>query len=404
MLRHRSNLVVLRIEEGHMKQFRPLASLVAALPMHLSAGLAALLYSGLVHETSLKTSAVQFVGPLVVVLLAHLAWLASQQELKPGFSMVLLRRSLQTSTGLLVLVTLAAIYMPMPAGAQGGPGADVIGPILTILFCLFVVALVVTVLAGVVYLLGRAASALYVFVTERKNRKPGDTRLFDAAVTTTALVVLVVASVEGVTRTLSFGAVDGASVTLAVAAPPERVWLEVGRATSPAFPLPMMLKSIPQPMAVLRGPSDGSATTGASSQRSPSTSWNWASPTRPGAVVPSRRDGRRRCTPTSSSWRWGTTRTRSSRTRSPAPDLAVGHDEADHRRWRGRRSPASTRAATPHAAGRRPSAPRATGRPPRGRSWARSTSPRRTSGAASSGPGRTPILRPRGRRSSAARR
>jgi len=71
-----------------MKQFRPLASLVAALPMHLSAGLAALLYSGLVHETSLKTSAVQFVGPLVVVLLAHLAWLASQQELKPGFSMV----------------------------------------------------------------------------------------------------------------------------------------------------------------------------------------------------------------------------------------------------------------------------------------------------------------------------
>ena len=234
-----------------MKQFRPLASLVAALPMHLSAGLAALLYSGLVHETSLKTSAVQFVGPLVVVLLAHLAWLGSQQELKPGFSMVLLRRSLQTSTGLLVLVTLAAIYMPMPAGAQGGPGTDVIGPILTILFCLFVVALVVAVLAGVVYLLGRAASALYVFVTERKNRKPGDTRLFDAAVTTTALVVLVVASVEGVTRTLSFGAVDGASVTLAVAAPPERVWLEVGRATSPAFPLPMMLKSIPQPVAVL---------------------------------------------------------------------------------------------------------------------------------------------------------
>ena len=234
-----------------MKRFQPLASLVETVPKHASAGLAALMYAALVHETPLKTSAVQFVGPLVVVLLAHLAWLARRHDLKPGFSMVLLRRSLQTAAGLLVLVTLAAIYMPMPAAAQRGPGADVIGPLLTILFCLFVVALVVTVLAGVLYLLGRAASALYHFVTGRRDKEPGDTRLFDVAVTATALAVLVGASVEGVTRTLSFAAADSASVTLAVAAPPERVWHEVGRATSPAFPLPMMLKSIPQPVAVL---------------------------------------------------------------------------------------------------------------------------------------------------------
>ena len=165
--------------------------------------------------------------------------------------MLLLRRSLQTAAGLLVLVTFAAIYMPMPATAHSGPGADVIGPLLTILFCLFVVALVVTVLAGVVYLLGRAARALYDFVTARRDKKSGDTRLFDVAVTAIALTVLVGASVEGITRTLSFSATDGASVTLAVAAPPVRVWHEVGKATSPTYPLPTMLKSIPQPVTVL---------------------------------------------------------------------------------------------------------------------------------------------------------
>lgn len=233
-----------------MKRFQRYSSLVDTFPMHASAGLAALVYAALVHETSLKTSAAQFVGPLVVVLLAHLAWLARRHELVPGFSMLLLRRSLHTAAGLLVLVTLAAIYMPMPAAAQGGPG-DIIGPLLTILFCLFVVALVVAVLAGVVYLLGRAASALYAFVTARRDKGPGDTRLFDVAITTAALAMLVVASFEGVTRLTTFAATDGASVTLAVAAPPERVWHEVGKATSPGFPLPIMLASIPQPVAVV---------------------------------------------------------------------------------------------------------------------------------------------------------
>lgn len=233
-----------------MKRFRRFAPLVETLSMHVSAGLAALTYAALVHETVLKTTAMQFVGPLVVVLLAHLAWLARRHKLIPGFSMLLLRRSLHTAVGLLVLVTFAAIYMPMPAAAQGGPG-DVIGPLLTILFCLFVVALVVAVLAGVVYLLGRATRALYLLVTSRRGKGPGDTRLFDVAITTAALAVIVVASTEGVTRMLTFASADGASVTLALAAPPERVWREVGKATSPEFPIPMMLKSIPQPVAVI---------------------------------------------------------------------------------------------------------------------------------------------------------
>ena len=234
-----------------MKQVRRFALVIDAFPVHASTGLAALVYAAIVHETTLKTSAVQFVGPLVIVLLSHLAWLARRHELRPGFSMMLLRRSLHTAVGLLVLVTLAAVYLPMPASAQRGPGTDMIGPLLTILFCLFVVALVVAVLAGVVYFLGRVASALYAFMTARRDKGPGETWLFDVATTTAVLATLVVASLEGITRTLAFAAADDASVTLAVAAPPERVWREVGKATSPEFPLPIMLKSIPQPVAVM---------------------------------------------------------------------------------------------------------------------------------------------------------
>jgi hypothetical protein len=36
-----------------------------------------------------------------------------------------------------------------------------------------------------------------------------------------------------------------------VAASPTRVWQEVGKATSPSFPVPSMLRTIPQPVAVL---------------------------------------------------------------------------------------------------------------------------------------------------------
>ena len=50
---------------------------------------------------------------------------------------------------------------------------------------------------------------------------------------------------------VTFATRDGASVTMVVAASPARVWQEVGKATSPSFPLPTMLRTIPQPVAVL---------------------------------------------------------------------------------------------------------------------------------------------------------
>ena len=67
-------------------------------------------------------------------------------------------------------------------------------------------------------------------------------------------------SLEGISGALSFSVQDRASSTLSVAAPPTRVWQEIGKATLPSFPLPILLKSIPQPVAV---PIDEGASLGA---------------------------------------------------------------------------------------------------------------------------------------------
>ena len=68
---------------------------------------------------------------------------------------------------------------------------------------------------------------------------------------TVALLAIGAASLEGVPGAFSFAPADRASTTYMVAATPEQVWRQIGRATSPAFPLPVMLQSIPRPVAIV---------------------------------------------------------------------------------------------------------------------------------------------------------
>ena len=120
-----------------------------------------------------------------------------------------------------------------------------------VLACLFVLALVVLAAAAVVVGIGLGLKAAFSLVRRRYWRGPGDIRLLDAGLVVAALVALVLASLEGVVSAFTFHAADRATTTVAVAAPPGRVWHEVGRATSPEFPLPALLRSIPQPVAVI---------------------------------------------------------------------------------------------------------------------------------------------------------
>jgi hypothetical protein len=225
-----------------------------ALP-HLIAGGLALAYAWLVSGTQYVTSGVQFVSPLAVVLLVHLAWLAVRRELGTGFAMVACSRMLATAICIVVFTVVCAMYAPIPAGAINSD--DVKQGLAYIGFffgCLAVLALEVAaaalVIYGIVYGIRWGLKSIYHMI-KGPPKGPGESRLFDASVVSIALLAIGAASLEGVGPALTFATRDGASVTMVVAASPARVWQEVGKATSPSFPLPTMLRTIPQPVAVL---------------------------------------------------------------------------------------------------------------------------------------------------------
>src|SRR5215471_18099151 len=220
-----------------------------ALP-HLIAGGLALAYAWLVSGTHYVTSGVQFVFPLAVVLLVHMVWLAVRRELGAGFAKVAFGRMLATAICIVVFTVVCVTYAPIPVGAAN----EGIITIFYLFGCLTVLALVVLaaalVIYGIVYGVGRALKYIYDKLRGPPTG-PGESRLFDASVVAIAFLAIGFASLEGLGPALTFATRDGASVTVVVAASPARVWQEVGKATSPRFPLPMLLRTIPQPVAVL---------------------------------------------------------------------------------------------------------------------------------------------------------
>jgi hypothetical protein len=220
---------------------------------HSVAGGLALLFAWHVSGTASFNTGLQFVAPLAIVLLAHLLWIGLWRGYAPGYARIALSRMLTTSIAIAGLAILAALVAPMPsAAADTGP---VLGVILVSLACLAVLAGVIFVAALVVYFVAinivKAVRALRE--RDRDSASPGrdDDKHYDAGVVAMAFLIIVAASLEGIAPGLSFPANDVASSTVAVAAPPESVWRQVGKATSPEFPLPAMLKIIPRPVAVL---------------------------------------------------------------------------------------------------------------------------------------------------------
>ena len=215
--------------------------------VHLFAGGLALQYAWLVSGTRFVTTGVQFVSPLVIVLLVHLAWLVVRREFATGYAVVAFERTLTTSVGMLACTVISAVYAPVPAVAEPGGG---VSTVLFMLACLAVLALVVAVPALILY--GIVRLAKYIAGRSKGQSKgPNDSRLLDGSLVVCGLLAISMASLEGITPALTFNSLDRASTSLDVAASPERVWQAVGTATSPSFALPTMLQSIPQPVAVI---------------------------------------------------------------------------------------------------------------------------------------------------------
>jgi Polyketide cyclase / dehydrase and lipid transport len=224
----------------------------ASVVPHAIAGTLALLYAWHISNTAYVTTGVQFVSPLAIILLVHLAWTGARRELIPGYAKTVMSRSLVTALGIIACTVFAVAYAPMPVEAASGLG-ELVGGILGTIACLAVLALVVGAAAMVIYAGVWIVTGLFDLLMRWFDRPPGagGSRLFDLDVVMLALLAIGAASLEGVTGALTFAARDSASSAVTVAAAPARVWHEVGRATSPIFPLPILLKSIPQPVAVL---------------------------------------------------------------------------------------------------------------------------------------------------------
>ena len=226
-------------------------NLTGSVVPHLVAGSLALLYAWLVSDTRFVTSGVQFVSPLAIVLIAHLSWIGAFEGFKPGFAVALFGRMLTTAFGIVALTVALAIYAPAPATAASG--WETISGILGVISCLAVLAVVVAFAAGVIYVVVGSIVFVAKWLWERFRRPPGPgaSRLLDASAVGVAMLAIGAASLEGVDGAFTFATQDRASSSVVVAASPDRVWRQVGIATSPSFPLPVMLQSIPRPVAVI---------------------------------------------------------------------------------------------------------------------------------------------------------
>ena len=216
---------------------------------HVLAGLLALTYAWAIEHTRYVTTGVQFVAPLAVILMVHLGWLFASRPQEAGISKLVLRRSLGTAMGLVALTVFLAAVTPLPAEASAGL-VDIFGSILGVLACLATLAVVVGAAAVVLYASWLLIARLFRLFSKRPPGA-GESRLFDAGAISVALLAIGAASLEGVPGGFSFATLDHASTTYEVAASPERVWQQVGTATSPDFPLPVLFQSIPRPVAVL---------------------------------------------------------------------------------------------------------------------------------------------------------
>jgi len=219
---------------------------------HLIAALLALLYAWLVSNTRFVTTGMEFVSPLAIILAVHLAWIWAVDKPPPGFAQLVLGRALVTALGIVIFVVLVAASAPPQAEAASRFGGQ-LAQFIAAIACLAVLAGVVFAAAAVAYLCVRGLIVLVKSIGRWFGGPPGSGggRLNDFGYISLALLATVIASLEGMAPVMSFPSGDRVGSTVEVAAAPEQVWREIAKATSPDFPLPVMLKSIPQPVAVI---------------------------------------------------------------------------------------------------------------------------------------------------------
>jgi hypothetical protein len=219
----------------------------SGLAAHVLAASCSLLFAWNISQSSYMKTGLQFVAPLLIVMAVHLIWVSvSSRGLLPGFSSVVYRRSVQTSFAMASLLFALALLAPLPAEASSVDTA--IGAVLLVLFCGGIVVLVVLALAFLFRTISKAAKAIF----KRGGNSGGpENRLFDFGSIALGAIVLVVASLEGLPNSYSFNAANQSAASTFIEAQPAQVWEIMETATSPEYPLPVVLGMFPQPVEVV---------------------------------------------------------------------------------------------------------------------------------------------------------
>lgn len=214
---------------------------------HSCAAGASLYYAWFVSHTAYVKTGLQFIAPLLVILSVHLCWVAVTRGLAQGFSLVVFRRTAQSSIAMAAALLLWSLAAPQPAAASG---IEALQSLLAVGFCVAIVVAVGAVLAAIGYILFKGCRAIINAVQGGGTKGP-DSRLFDFGSMAVAVSALCLCSLEGMPSTYSFGAANRSEATQIVKATPGEVWLTMETATSPNFPLPEALAVFPQPVDVV---------------------------------------------------------------------------------------------------------------------------------------------------------
>ena len=208
---------------------------------HLIAIALAMTYAWHVSQSAYVTTGIQFISPLLIILLVHLGILALRGQLVDGYARAALAKTAHSATLLIGVIIATDILSP----AQSHAATQTFEQILAVLFCLVVLAIVLAIAAGFIYMLYRVLSWLWRVLSGK------DSGFNDLASIGLATALIAGASLEGVPGAYKFAGDDYSTATYEVAASPEAVWHAMQTATSPQFPLPDILHMMPQPVGVL---------------------------------------------------------------------------------------------------------------------------------------------------------
>ena len=212
-----------------------------ALAPHLLAAGLSLLYAYAIFRSDYGRTGLQFVAPLLVILGCHVTWIVATGRARPGYADIALGRTAGTAAGMAVAVTAFEMLAPMPSRASGMD--ETVGGILVVLACVVVLVGVLAVIAIIVHVTFRMFAAFVRMVRGKDRSNDLGTLLLIAG-------LLAVTSAEGLPGSYAFDGRGAATAHVRTHAAPKAVWVAMATATSPTFPIPVVLQSLPQPVAV----------------------------------------------------------------------------------------------------------------------------------------------------------